>query len=231
MAALPSKDLHTLAGEAGSYFKIALSVDCAIFGFDDRELKVLLTRSDTGEFKNQWTLLGDMVQLHEDPDQAASRVMKKRTGLRNLYLEQVHTFGRPERQPLGRVVTIAYYALVNIGTVRLSAGAPDLDWRGVDDVRQIAFDHRLILENCLRRLRTQGVDRHLAFGLLPPKFSLAQLQAVYEAIEGHPLDRRNFRKKILAMDILEDLREMEKGVPHRPGRLYRFRGLIPGTFF
>lgn len=231
MAALLAKNLNTLAGESGDYFRIALSVDCAIFGFDDHELKVLLTRSDLGEFKNQWTLLGDMVGLHEDPDQAASRVVKKRTGLRNLYLEQVHTFGRPDRHPLGRVVTIAYYALVNIGKVRLNAGTPDLDWHSVGDVRQLATDHRLILENCHRRLRTQGVERHLAFGLLPPKFSLAQLQSVYEAIEGHPLDRRNFRKKILGMHILEDLQEMEKAVSHRPGRLYRFRGLIPGTFF
>lgn len=231
MAELLSKDFSAHACEIDSYLKIALSVDCAIFGFDDPDLKVLLVRSDLDEFKDAWTLLGDLVCPEEDPDAAACRVLKKRTGLKNLYLEQVHTFGCPARHPAGRVVTIAYYSLVNIERIRLTTRAHELHWHNIRDIDRLAFDHRLILDTCLRRLRTEGLSRHVAFGLLPPKFSLSQLQGVYEAIRGEALDRRNFRKKILAMDILEDLEEIETGVSHRPGKLYRFKGLIGGKFF
>ena len=224
------KHINTHAGALDSYLKIALSVDCAIFGVEDSELKVLLIRSDLEEFKDKWTLLGDLVYPEEDPDKAAYRVLRKRTGLKNLYLEQVRTFGRPERHPAGRVVTIAYYSLVNIDRVRLTTHASELHWQSVRDIKPLAFDHRLILDTCLQKLRSMGLARHVAYGLLPPKFSLTQLQHVYEAIRGHALDRRNFRKKVLAMDILEDLEEIETDVSHRPGRLSRFKGIIDGMF-
>jgi len=230
MAEATFKNINTHAIEIDSYLRVALSVDCVIFGFDEHELKILLIRSDLTEFKNKWTLLGDLVRPDEDPDKAAYRVLRDRTGLKNVYLEQVHTFGKPGRHPAGRVVTIAYYSLVNIEKVKLTTLAHELHWHPVKDIRQMAFDHRQIFDTCFQQLQTAVLDRHVGFGLLPPKFSLSKLQRVYEAILGETLDRRNFRKKILAMDILEDLEEIETNVSHRPGKLYRFKGRINQKF-
>lgn len=218
------KNINTHTIEIDNYLKVALSVDCVIFGFDEHELKVLLIRSDLDEYKNKWTLLGDLVRNDEDPDKAAYRVLQNRTGLKNVYLEQVHTFGKPHRHPAGRVVTIAYYSLVNVEKCILTTQAHELHWHPVKDIRQLAFDHKQIFDTCFQRLQSAILDRHVGFNLLPSKFSLRKLQGVYEAILGIALDRRNFRKKILAMDILEDLDEIETDVPHRPGKLYRFKG-------
>jgi 8-oxo-dGTP diphosphatase len=218
------KNINTHTIEIDNYLKVALSVDCVIFGFDEHELKVLLIRSDLDEYKNKWTLLGDLVRNDEDPDKAAYRVLQNRTGLKNVYLEQVHTFGKPHRHPAGRVVTIAYYSLVNVEKCILTTQAHELHWHSVKDIRQLAFDHKQIFDTCFQRLQSAILDRHVGFNLLPSKFSLRKLQGVYEAILGTALDRRNFRKKILAMDILEDLDEIETDVPHRPGKLYRFKG-------
>lgn len=222
-------NIHSI--EIDSYLKLALSVDCVIFGFDNHELKVLLIRCDLDEYKNKWTLLGDLVGIDEDPDKAAYRVLSSRTGLTNVYLEQVHTFGKPGRHPAGRVVTIAYYSLVNIDSCKLKTHAHELHWHPVADIGSLAFDHKQIFDTCFQRLRSAILDRHVGFNLLPAKFSLRKLQAVYEAILGVQLDRRNFRKKILAMDILEDLDEIETDVPHRPGKLYRFKGDGSGKMF
>lgn len=230
MPVTPVKNINTHAVELDHYLKIALSVDCVIFGFDEHELKVLLIRSDLDEYKNKWTLLGDLVMADEDPDRAAYRVLRDRTGLRNVYLEQVHTFGKPGRHPAGRVVTIAYYSLINIEKVKLTTQAHELHWHPVKDIRQMAFDHRQIFDTCFQRLQSAVLDRHVGFNLLPPKFSLRKLQSVYEAILGETLDRRNFRKKILSLDILEDLGEIETDVSHRPGKLYRFKGTVSQKF-
>lgn len=218
------KNINTHRVEIDGHLKVALSVDCVIFGFDGQALKVLLIRSDLDEYKNKWTLLGDLVRPEEDPDKAAYRVLYERTGLRDVYLEQVHTFGKPGRHPVGRVITIAYYSLVNIENCQLTKDAHELHWHAVADIRQLAFDHKQIFDTCFRRLQDAVPDRHVGFNLLPSTFSLRQLQSVYEAILGRTLDRRNFRKKILALEILEDLNELESDVSHRPGRLYRFKG-------
>lgn len=217
------KNINTHAIEIDHHMKVTLSVDCVIFGFDEHELKILLIRSDLDEYKNKWTLLGDLVDLNEDPDEAAYRILNMRTGLKDVYLEQVHTFGRPHRHPAGRVVSIAYYSLVNIEKCKITTQAHELHWHPVKDIRQMAFDHRQIFDTCFRRLQQAVLERHVGFNLLPAKFSLRRLQNVYEAILGKELDRRNFRKKILAMDILEDLDELEADVQHRPGKLYRFK--------
>lgn len=220
------KNINTHAIEIDHSLKVALSVDCVIFGFDDHELKVLLIRSDLNEYKNKWTLLGDLVLPDEDLDVAAYRVLYKRTGLKNVYLEQVHTFGKPGRHPAGRVVTIAYYSLVNIEKCKITTQEHELHWHPVKDIKQMAFDHKKIFDTCFHRLQQDTLERHVGFNLLPPKFSLRELQSVYEAILGKELDRRNFRKKILAMEILEDLDELEAEVQHRPGKLYRFKNLL-----
>lgn len=226
----PIKNINTHTIEIDQYLKVALSVDCVIFGFDEHELKVLLIRSDLDEFKNSWTLLGDLVRIDEDPDKAAYRVLQDRTGLHDVFLEQVHTFGKPNRHPAGRVVTIAYYSLVNIEKCKLTTQAHELHWHPVKDMQHLAFDHKQIFDTCFHRLQDAILDRHVGFNLLPPKFSLRKLQSVYEAILGRELDRRNFRKKILAMDILKDLDEIEVDVPHRPGKLYSLKNGHPERF-
>lgn len=218
------KNINTHIIKIDGFFKVAISVDCVIFGFDERELKVLLIKSDQPQFKGKWSLLGDLVSPEEDLEKAAYRVLKERTGLENVFLEQVHTFGGVRRHPTGRVVTTAYYSLVNIEQCRLTTLENELHWHSVTEMRPLAFDHRLIFDTCFKSLQNKIVDHPVGFNLLPKKFSLRELQHVYEAILGKSLDRRNFRKKILSMEILQDLNEIEDNVPHRPGKLYKFNG-------
>jgi 8-oxo-dGTP diphosphatase len=201
---------------------IALSIDCVIFGFDENKLKVLLIRSDVDEFKSKMSLLGDLLHPEEDLDIAANRVLKKRTGLNSLYLEQVHTFGGVKRHPAGRVVTVAYCSLINIQHYKLEVTDNELNWHDVDKVKDLAFDHQQIFETCHQWLQKRVQEHPLGFSLLPKKFSLRELQNLYEAILGVELDRRNFRKKFQAMGLLIDINEMEKDVNHRPGKLYKF---------
>lgn len=205
------------------YFNIAVSVDCVIFGYDEKELKVLLIKSDLEEFSGLYSLLGDLVRPDEDLETASYRILKERTGLDDVYLEQVQTFGSIDRHPSGRVITIAYYSLIDINNHKLRLSHNELNWHPVNQVKKMAFDHKLILDTCLYRLQQQVMDQPVVFNLLPEKFSLRQLQELYEAILGVELDRRNFRKKISIKDWLQDVGEMEENVPHRPGKLYRLK--------
>ncbi len=205
------------------YFNIALSVDCVIFGYEEKQLKVLLIKSDLKEFEGLWSLLGDLVQTKEDLESASYRVLQQRTGLRDVYLEQVYTFGNTGRHPSGRVVTTAYYSLVNIKSHKLQLTHNELHWHPVADIGKMAFDHKLILETCLQRLREKVLEHPVIFNLLPEKFSLRELQDLYQAILGQELDRRNFRKRITLKNWLVDLNEMEEDVPHRPGKLYKLK--------
>ncbi len=203
------------------YFNIAVSVDCVILGYENKELKVLLIESDLEEFKGLYSLLGDLVRPDEDLDTASYRVLKDRTGLDDVYLEQVLSFGNIDRHPSGRVVTTAYYSLLDIRNHALQLSHNELSWHSVKDLKKLAFDHKEILDTCLKRLREQVMERPIIFNLLPSKFSLRELQEVYEAILGVGLDRRNFRKKIMLKDWMTDLKEMQTDVPHRPGKLYK----------
>jgi 8-oxo-dGTP diphosphatase len=205
------------------YFNIALSVDCVIFGYEDKQLKVLVQKSDLEEFQGMYSLLGDLVRPNEDLDEAPYRVLSDRTGLKDVYLEQVHTFGSLNRHPSGRVVTTAYYSLVDCRHHELQITENDVHWHPLNDIRNLAFDHKLILDTCLTRLRQQVMEQPIVFNLLQEKFSLRQLQDLYEAILGVELDRRNFRKRITLKNWLVDLNEMEEDVPHRPGKLYKLR--------
>jgi len=204
------------------YFRIALSVDCVIFGFEENELKVLVIKCNIKEYKGKWSLLGDLVKPDEDIDAASYRILKGRTGLNDVYLEQVKSFGKPNRHPAGRVITIAYFSLVNIKNHELKLADNELHWHPVNDIVDMAFDHKEILHSCLEQLREKIEDHPLVFNLLPEKFSLRELQCLYEAIMNTKLDRRNFRKKFFVMDWLTDLNELEEDVPHRPGKLYQF---------
>jgi 8-oxo-dGTP diphosphatase len=221
-----SVQLKTAALEKSShleYFNIAVSVDCVIFGYEDKRLKVLLIKSDLKEFEGLYSLLGDLVKPDEHMEDAPYRVLQQRTGLHDVYLEQVQTFGNIGRHPSGRVITTAYYSLVNIKSHKLQLTDNELHWHYVDEIDKLAFDHKLILDTSLQRLREKVLEHPVIFNLLPDKFSLRELQDLYEAILGQGLDRRNFRKRITLKNWLVDLNEMEEDVPHRPGKLYKVK--------
>ncbi|MCU0388031.1 MAG: NUDIX domain-containing protein [Chitinophagaceae bacterium] len=205
-----------------SYPKVALTVDCVIFGFEDNKLKVLLIRSDIDMYKDEWSLLGDFAKESESLEEAAYRVLRQRTGMQNVYLDQVHTFSNPNRHPGGRVITVAYCSLLNIRHHQLQITDNELHWHNVNDLDSMAFDHLEILTKCYSWLQKRIQEHPLGFNLLPEKFSLRELQNLYEAILNVELDRRNFRKKFFSMDFLIDTGELEEDVKHRPGKLYQF---------
>jgi len=220
-----TKNIKTLLGiktEVESSNRIALSVDCVIFGFDENKLKVLLIRSDLKKYIGKWSLLGDLVRPSEDLDEAAYRILKQRTGLSDVYLEQVQTFGAVSRHPAGRVVTVTYCSLINVQHHKLNILDNELHWHDIKNVTDLAFDHQEIFDTCYKRLQKRIQEHPLGFNLLPKKFSLRDLQNLYEAILDTKMDRRNFRKKFFSMDFLIDIDEMEQDVPHRPGKLYKF---------
>lgn len=205
-----------------SYPKVPLTVDCVIFGFEENKLKVLLIKSDLKIFQNKLSLLGDFVRDNEELDDAAYRILRERTGMTNVFLDQVRVFGKPNRHPGGRVVTIAYCSLLNIQHHSLNIHDHELDWYNYTTIKEFAFDHKEIMEYCHDWLQKRIQEHPLGFNLLPDKFSLRELQNLYEAILGVTLDRRNFRKKFASMDLLIDINEMEQDVSHRPGKLYKF---------
>ena len=210
------------AALVASYPAVPITVDCVIFGFEENKLKVLLIRSDLEYFKGKWSLLGDIVNDTEELDEAAYRVLNQRTGMDDIFLEQVKTFGCPDRHPGGRVITVAYCSLLNIQHHQLKILDNELHWHNVDNLTDMAFDHKAIVDECYRWLQKRIQEHPLGFNLLPEKFSLRELQNLYEAILGLTLDRRNFRKKFFSMDFLIDVGEFEEDVPHRPGKLYKF---------
>ncbi len=213
-------------GEFDSFFKSAFSVDNVIFGFDGGDLKVLLIQRAAAPFKGKWALPGDLVYPNEDLDAAAGRVLEQLTGLRGVYLQQVKTFGSVDRHPLGRVITVAYFSLIKISdyTVTPASFAQSAKWHSVADAANLglAFDHNEILTACRGALHLKARIEPVGFELLPPKFTLTALQQLYEAVFERRLEKRNFRKKFLAMDILDELGETQEGVAHRPARLYQF---------
>lgn len=214
-----NKDANELVA---SYPTVPLTVDCVIFGFDANTLKVLLIKSDLAEFHEKLSLLGDNILSNEDLDTAANRVLIMRTGMKDVYLEQVHTFSKPNRHPGGRVVTTVYASLLNIKHHALEISDNELHWHKVTEIQHMAFDHKEILDTCYLWLQKRIQEHPLAFNLLPEKFSLRALQNVYEAILDTKLDRRNFRKKFASMGFLKDTNEFETQVTHRPGKLYLF---------
>lgn len=205
------------------YARPALAVDCVVFGLDE-DLQVLLIRRDIEPFQGRWALPGGFVRLDETLDEAARRELEEETGVSRLYLEQLYTFGDIGRDPRERVVSVAYYALVKLSDHRVKAAtdAREAAWFSVDDLPKLAFDHDKILQVALTRLKGKVRYQPIGFELLPPKFTLSALQKLYEIVLERPLDKRNFRKKVLSMGFLEDLDEVEQDVAHRAARLYRF---------
>lgn len=206
------------------FFKSAFTVDNVIFGFDEDDLKVLVIKRGEEPFIGKWALPGYFVYEDEALDAAAERVLEELTGIKNVYLEQVNTFGAVDRHPVGRVITVAYYSVIKIRDYHLHASsiAVQAEWRSIATLEDLAFDHSQILAACFQRLKRRVRKRPIGFELLPPKFTLTELQHLYEAVLEMPLDKRNFRKKILSMNLLLDLNEMQEGVAHRPARLFQF---------
>lgn len=217
-------NINTGLKQIDSYFKSAFSVDCVIFGFDGKDLKVLLVKCLDENYLGQTALIGDLVDPKEDLDEAAYRILKNRTGLSDVYLEQVKAFGRVSRHPTGRVITVAYYSLINIEQYQENSASyhNQASWMNVQEVGELAFDHNEIVEASRDSLKNKVLTHPVGFNLLSEKFTLTELQNLYEAILDKPLDKRNFRKKIISMNVLVDLEEMQKDVPHRPARLYSF---------
>ena len=204
----------------------AVTVDCVVFGLDlaQSELKILLIQRGLDPFKGRWALPGGFVRIDERVEEAAERELKEETGLAKVWLEQLYTFGEPKRDPRERVISVAHFALVKMSDhrVRAATDASDAAWFPVTGAPPLAFDHKQILAMALSRLRGKLTYQPVGFELLPPKFTLTNLQRLYELVLGRALDKRNFRKKALATGLLVALEEMEQGVSHRAARLYRF---------
>ena len=206
------------------YFTLALSIDCVVFGFDGESLKVLLIERGEEPFKDFWALPGDLLPPDKDLNSSVNKVLKDLTGLSDLYFEQVETFGEVDRHPLGRVITTSYYTLVKISDYKLnpSSFAAEAKWFNIKSVRELAFDHNKIMRSCFNQLKKSVRIKPIGFELLPPHFTLTELQNLYEAILDLELDKRNFRKKILQMNFLIDTGNMQENVSHRPAKLYAF---------
>ena len=202
----------------------AVTVDAVVFGLDETDLKVLLIQRDLAPYEGRWAIPGGFVNMDEDLEAAARRELEEETGLRPLYLEQLYTLGAPKRDPRERVISIAHYALVKLTdhAVRAASDARNVAWFPVADLPELAFDHEEILEIALKRLQAKIRYEPIGFELLPEKFPLSELQRLYETVAEQPLDKRNFRKKILRMGLLQDTHEIQQDVAHRAARLYRF---------
>jgi 8-oxo-dGTP diphosphatase len=202
---------------------LRVTVDIVIFTLREGSLQVLLVKRGVPPFEGQYAIPGGFIRGDESLEEAALRELHEETGVRNVFLEQLYTFGDPKRDPRGRVITVAYYALIASDKLSLVAGADaaEAQWFPASSVPPLAFDHKSILDYALERLRNKLEYTTVGFQLLPEKFTLGELQAVYEVILGRPLDKRNFRRKLALLGILKPLREWQR-TGRKPARLFRF---------
>lgn len=206
------------------YPQPAIMVDCVVFGFEDPKLKVTLIKRGLSPHKGRWALPGGYVYLNETLEKAAQRELWEEAGIRNVFLEQLHTFGDLHRVPGKRTISVAYYALVKTLDYEIKADtdAEEVQWFETNKLPTLAFDHLGIIRIALERLKTKVRHEPIGFELLPEKFTLSEIQRLYEAILGKTLDRRNFRKKLLAMDLLVRLKEKRRNVAYRAPALFKF---------
>jgi 8-oxo-dGTP diphosphatase len=211
--------------DPASYDRPSVTVDVALFAFRNDALQVLLIRRKRWPYQDYWAIPGGFIQMGESLEQSALRELREETGVDDVYLEQLYTFGDPERDPRTRVISVAYFALLGADQARqVQAGddAAEARWWSMADLPPLAFDHDRILRYAHQRLRWKLEYTALGFLLLPETFTLGELQAVYEAVLGERLDKRNFRRKILAAGVLEETGDCRNGGLRRPARLYRF---------
>ena len=201
----------------------AVTVDNVIFTFEDKELKVLLIKRRQDPFKGEWALPGGFVEIDESLEDAAKRELKEETGITNAFMEQLQTFGAVDRDPRGRVISVAYFALVNAEEIDIiaSTDAQAVEWFPLNELPEVAFDHQKIIRFALNQLKFKLKHQPIGFELLPERFSLSQLQHLYEAVLEKPLDKRNFRKKILNLDVLSE-DDKKKSIAKRAATLYKF---------
>ncbi|MFT5884291.1 MAG: 8-oxo-dGTP diphosphatase [Arcticibacterium sp.] len=202
--------------------KCLVALDSIIFGFDGSKLKLLLVKRGIEESKDVWSLMGGWLKLNESLDEAASRVLDNLTGLKDIYLEQLSTFGLPERDPVERTVAVTYFALINVEDYSLfDSGGYQAEWFDMDQLPDLLFDHRDMVKHAINRLRSKAAFHPLGFELLPEKFTLPELQTLYEAIFDVRFDKRNFSRKILSNGILDKLDEKQKGHSKKGAFLYK----------
>ena len=203
--------------------KVLLAVDCIIFGFDQDNLKILLIKRDFEPEKGKWSLMGGFLRPDETLDDAASRILQKLTGLHDIYLDQLRSFSQPERDPVDRTVSTAYYALINIEEHNQELTKKHAaEWFNIQDIPPLIFDHNEMIRQAIKRLRYKASVEPIGFELLPEKFTMRQLQKLYEAILGQKLDKRNFIKKILSQDVLIKLDEKDMTSSKKGSFLYKF---------
>ena len=203
--------------------KVLLSVDCIIFGFDQNKLKILIGRRNMDPGRGEWSLYGGFVRNDESLDAAAQRTLLELTGLRDIYMSQVGAFGNIDRDPGERVVSVAYYALINVKDyserLRKQHG---VEWVNIEDIPQMYSDHNAMIAKARKLIQQKIKTNPVGFELLPELFTLTQLQRLYEAVNGEPLDKRNFRKRIKDMDYIEKTELIDKQTSKRGASLYRF---------
>lgn len=203
--------------------KFYVSVDCIIFGFNAGELSLLLLKRNFQPAKGEWSIMGGFVQENESTDDAAKRVLYELTGLDNVYMEQVGAFGEVERDPGERVISIAYYALINIAEYNHEfVKRHNAYWIKLNEAPGLIFDHEQMVGEARKIMQQKASTKPIGFNLLPETFTLTQLQTLYEAIYGEPLDKRNFRKSVMAMDFIENTGLIDKDTSKRGAALYRF---------
>ena len=200
-----------------------VSVDCIIFGFDKGSLKLLLLKRNFEPAKGSWSLMGGFVQDGESVDDAAKRVLAELTGLENVYMEQVGTFGEVDRDPGERVISVAYYALININEYdRNLVQQHNAYWAEINEIPPLVFDHPQMVKQARIMLQKKASSEPIGFNLLPSLFTLFQLQSLYEAIYGEPLDKRNFRKRVADLNYIEKTDKIDKTGSKRGAALYKF---------
>ncbi len=206
-----------------------VAVDMTIFTVQENTLQVLLIQMKKKPFQGKWALPGGLVKINETLDEAAKRILAEETNVRNVYLEQLYSFSDLNRDPHQRVISVAYFALINAQGIKLKTipKYADVQWFSIKKVpSDLAYDHKKILKYALTRLKSKLEYTNIVYGLLPKKFTLSQLQKIYEVILNRKLDKRNFRKKILFLDLLKPTSSFQKG-KHRPARLYEFKKRKP----
>lgn len=203
-----------------------VTVDTVIFTIRRNNLEVLLVQRGQEPFKDHWAIPGGFIRLSENLDEAAGRVLYEKTNVKDVYLEQLYTFGEPFRYPSARVITVSYFALIRSDDIKLGSekglNIQQINWHSVYNLPKLAFDHQDILNYALKRLRARLEYTPIAFQLLPEKFTLTELQRTYESILNTDLDKRNFRKKMLSLGLLKEHDEFTKESSKRPARLYSF---------